>query len=90
MEHTLQSSDPSCGCGCTDHSLANGSEYLQSDCGCHSGLGESGQNKTNSETQEDLIKEAKKYINSEIPTPVKVVGGLAALGLLLIATRGKK
>ncbi|MEL7832812.1 hypothetical protein [Fodinibius sp. Rm-B-1B1-1] len=53
-------------------------------------MGESSQDKTNSETQEDLIKEAKKYINSEIPTPVKVVGGLAALGLLLIATRGKK
>ena len=90
MEHTSHSSDPSCNCGCTDHSLANGSEYLQSDCGCHSGLGESGQDGTNSETQKDLIKEAKKYINSEIPTPVKVVAGLGIVGLLLVATRGKK
>ncbi|MFH5883974.1 hypothetical protein ACG2F4_06655 [Halalkalibaculum sp. DA3122] len=90
MEHTLHYSDQPCGCGCTDHSLANGSEYLQSDCGCHSGLGESGQDETNSETQKDLIKEAKKYINSEIPTPVKVVAGLGIVGLLLVATRGKK
>ncbi|WP_441001218.1 hypothetical protein [Fodinibius sp. SL11] len=90
MEHTLHSSDPSCNCGCKDHSLGNGSGYLQSDCGCQAGLGESSQDKTNSETQEDLIKEAKKYINSEIPTPVKVVAGLAVVGLLLVATRGKK
>jgi hypothetical protein len=90
MEHTLHSSDQPCGCGCTDHSLANGSGYLQSDCGCHPGLGESVQDETNSETQEDLIKEAKKYINSEIPTPVKVVAGLGIVGLLLVATRGKK
>jgi hypothetical protein len=90
MEHTSHSSDPSCNCGCKDHSLGNGSGYLQSDCGCHPGLGESSQEQTKSETQKDLINEAKKYINSEIPTPIKVVGGLAALGLLLIATRGKK
>jgi hypothetical protein len=90
MEHTLHASDQPCNCGCKDNSLGNGSDYLQSDCGCHPGLGEPSQDETNSETQEDLIKEAKKYINSEIPMPVKIAAGVGIVGLLLLATRGKK
>ncbi|PAU94250.1 hypothetical protein CK503_08535 [Aliifodinibius salipaludis] len=73
-------------CGCSGSGLSGGTSATQSGCGCSGGLGEA----QAPETQKDLINEAKKYINSEIPTPIKVVGGLAALGLLLIATRGKK
>jgi len=40
------------------------------------------------ETQKDLISEAKKYINGEIPTSYKIAGGVALILLLTLATRG--
>jgi len=88
MKHTLHASDQPCSCGCQDHSLGNGSDYLQSDCGCQSGLGEADPKGT--ETEKDLITEAKKYINTEVPTHIKIAAGVSVLALLLVATRGKK
>ena len=71
-------------CGCTGNRLAGGTNFTHSGCGCTGGLGEA----KAPETQKDLISEAKKYINGEIPTSYKVAGGVALILLLTIATRG--
>ena len=69
-------------CGCAGSGLAGNTS--QSGCGCTGGLGED----KAPETQKDLISEAKKYINGEIPTNYKVAGGIALILLLSLATRG--
>lgn len=71
-------------CGCTVSGLSGRESVAQSGCGCSSGLGEAAA----PETQKDLISEAKKYINGEIPTSYKVAGGIALILLLTLATRG--
>lgn len=71
-------------CGCSGSGLSGSTSATQSDCGCSGGLGETAA----PETQKDLISEAKKYINGEIPTSYKVAGGIALILLLTLATRG--
>jgi hypothetical protein len=71
-------------CGCTGSGLAGETSVTQPDCGCNGGLGET----TAPQTQQDLISEAKKYINGEIPTSYKVAGAAALILLLTLATRG--
>ena len=71
-------------CGCSGSGLSGGTSAAQSGCGCTGGLGEA----QAPETQKDLISEAKKYINGEIPTSYKIAGGVALILLLTLATRG--
>ena len=71
-------------CGCTGNGLVGAPSVTQSGCDCSGGLGET----TAPQTQQDLISEAKKYINGEIPTSYKVAGGVALILLLTLATRG--
>jgi hypothetical protein len=71
-------------CGCTGNGLSGSTNVTQPDCGCSGGLGDP----QAPETQKDLISEAKKYINGEIPTSYKIVGGIALILLLTLATRG--
>ena len=70
--------------GCDGNGLSGGATVNQPDCGCSAGLGEA----KAPETQKDLISEAKKYINGEIPTSYKIAGGVALILLLTLATRG--
>lgn len=81
METSFVNESP---CGCNGSGLSGSTNATQPDCGCSGGLGEA----TAPETQKDLISEAKKYINGEIPTSYKVAGGIALILLLTIATRG--
>ncbi|TYP93553.1 hypothetical protein LX73_1259 [Fodinibius salinus] len=81
METSFVNEQP---CGCTGNGLSGGPSVSQSGCGCSGGLGED----KAPETQKDLISEAKKYINGEIPTSYKVAGGIALILLLTLATRG--
>lgn len=71
-------------CGCAGSGLAGGTSITPSGCGCTGGLGEA----QAPQTQNDLISEAKKYINGEIPTSYKIAGGIALILLLTLATRG--
>lgn len=81
METTFVNEPP---CGCTGSGLAGETSATQPDCGCTGGLGET----QAPETQKDLISEAKKYINGEIPTSYKITGGVALILLITLATRG--
>lgn len=81
METSFVNESP---CGCNGSGLAGEISVTQSGCGCTGGLGEA----QAPETQKDLVSEAKKYINSEIPTSYKVAGGIALILLLTLATRG--
>ena len=71
-------------CGCNDSGLAGGTSFTETGCGCSGGLGET----TAPETQKDLISEAKKYINGEIPTSYKAAGAVGLILLLTLAMRG--
>jgi len=81
METSFVNESP---CGCTGNGLSGSTSATHPDCGCSGGLGEA----QAPETQKDLISEAKKYINGEIPTSYKVAGGIALILLLTLATRG--
>lgn len=71
-----------CNCGCSGSGLGSSTGIGNPPCGCRQGLGE-----PTTETQKDLITEAKKYINGEIPTKVKVATGIGVIGLLLLAKK---
>ena len=88
MEHSLHLQDRPCNCGCQDDGVGTGTSYVHSDCGCQGGLGEADPKST--ETAKDLITEAKKYINTEVPNHIKIAAGIGVIALLLVATRGKK
>ena len=81
METSFVNDSP---CRCTDSGLSGSTNTSRPDCGCNGGLGEA----QAPETQKDLISEAKKYINGEIPTSYKIAGGVALILLLTLATRG--
>lgn len=78
------------GCSCSGSGLGSSTGYVHSGCGCQGGLGEASTDEPPKapETKKDLINEAKKYINSEIPTKVKIAAGVGVALLLLLATRG--
>ncbi|WP_445664378.1 hypothetical protein [Fodinibius sp. AD559] len=75
-----------CNCGCNAGGIGSSTGYISNPCGCRQGLGEP-QAEDSTETQKDLITEAKKYINAEIPTKVKVAAGIGVIGLLLLAKK---
>ncbi|WP_440999896.1 hypothetical protein [Fodinibius sp. SL11] len=75
-----------CNCRCNASGLGNSTGYISKPCRCGQGLGEPTKENT-TETQKDLITEAKKYINGEIPPKVKVAVGIGVIGLLLLAKR---
>lgn len=77
-------------CGCSGSGLGSSTGYVHSGCGCQGDLGEAspGQPPKAPETKMDLINEAKKYINSEIPSKFKIAAGVGVVLLLLLATRG--
>ncbi|SHG40240.1 hypothetical protein SAMN05443144_12720 [Fodinibius roseus] len=77
-----------CNCGCKG-GLGNSTGFISNPCGCGQGLGES-PTEDSTETQKDLITEAKKYINGEIPTKVKVAAGIGVIGLLLLAKKRRR
>lgn len=84
METSEYTHPDTCNCGCSGSGLGSSTGYISNFCGCGQGLGEPADT---TETQKDLITEAKKYINGEIPTKVKVAAGIGVLGLLLLAKK---
>ncbi len=86
IEKSAYTHGNTCKCGCNGRGLGSSTGFVSTPCGCGQGLGESPAEDT-TETQQDLITEAKKYINGEIPTKVKVAAGIGVIGLLLVAKR---
>jgi hypothetical protein len=86
MENSEYAHGKKCNCGCNGGGLGNSTRFANKPCGCEQGLGKPSTDET-TETQEDLISEAKKYINAEIPTKVKVAAGIGVIGLLLLAKK---
>ena len=86
-EYTLENQSD---CGCSASGLGSPTGYVHTTCGCQGVLGEgaTGQPPKAPETKKDLINQAKKYINAEIPTSCKIVAGVGAVLLLILATRG--
>lgn len=78
------------GCGCSGSGLGSSTGYTHSGCSCQGGLGEASTDGPPKapETKKDLINEAQKYINTEIPTTIKIAAGVGVTLLLLLATRG--
>lgn len=86
MEKSGYTHPDTCNCGCQGGGLGSSTAYSSTPCGCEQALGEPPADEP-TQTQKDLITEAKKYINGEIPTKVKVVAGLGVIGLLLLAKK---
>lgn len=90
MEKSEYARGKTCGCGCSDGGLGQQAGLADSGCGCQQGLGGTTPNNTSEkapETQKDLISEAKKYINGEIPAGYKIAAGIAVIILLTLAKK---
>lgn len=87
MEKSEYTHGNKCNCGCHGGGLGSSTGFISNPCGCGQGLGEAPTVDSTTETQKDLITEAKKYINGEIPTKVKVAAGIGVIGLLLLAKK---
>lgn len=87
MEKSTFTHADGCNCGCTGGSLAGATGYLSSPCGCGQGLAEAPTSEA-PVADEDLISEAKKYINDKVPTNIKIAAGIGVIALFLLATRG--
>lgn len=87
MEKSAYTQEKPCSCGCNETGNEQ-NETIRTNCGC-GGLGEAPA-KDAPETQKDIISEAKKFVNGEIPAAVKCAAGLGVIAILLLVTRGRQ